>query len=387
MPSIAFFSHDNQYHTKATFVSQLAQAFERAGWESLRFLPRGGRLSPEDGQRLLDASPNATLSFNCIEGLEDGRFLWDITGIPHVFWNLDPAIYILDWTRSPRLFLPCVDQFDVDFLFQRGFERASFLPHASDPSLRTDPKRERPYDVVLLGSCYDHMALRQQWQERFSPSVSQLIDDAIDLFDAYPGIHFLQALTGALRGREEILQDSSLEDLAICIDYFIRGRDRLRLLQGIEHGQVHVFGDVHEWTQQGPGNWSLYKQALEGVQIHPAVSYLDALKIMKQSKICLNSSPQFLAASHERICNGLLCGAAVLSNSNRYLEKDFPANSGLALYSEEDFEESNARIGQWLEQPQLRYDEVQRGSEHIIAAHSWDRRVESLIPQILAMSP
>ncbi|MCB1136689.1 MAG: glycosyltransferase family 1 protein, partial [Chlamydiia bacterium] len=313
--------------------------------------------------------------------LPNGHFLWDYLETPHVFFNVDPVIYSLAFLDSPYIVIPCVDRFDVRFLEQTGFQRSFFCPHATDVDLVQAPTRDddRPYDIVLLGSCYDHEALRKHWQNKLSPEQIRVVEGAIDLLKADRFMHFLQAIGEAITREQIPGTQVSLDALCLYVDYYMRGWDRLELLKHIRGGQVHLFGGLHEWTDYGSSGWEGYASVLDRVVMHDPVDYPRALEILRQSKICLNSCPQFQYGSHERPLNGLASGCLVVSDWNRFWKEEFTGDSGLLLYGQKDWEWVNAEVAAYLADTDRRVSAVMAGQEVIRTHHTWDQRVALLL--------
>lgn len=376
--SITCITHDNQYQTKHHFTQALAQALEELGVPTQVLSLEGGKLDAAALKALRHTPPDFTFSFNCILPLPSGEFLWDLLDLPHVFWNLDPAIYVTDTLSSPRLHMPCVDAFDPQFLRSLGFHRSLFLPHGTHSQL-TSPRETRPYEVVLMGSCYDHEALRLQWQKTLSPKEILVVEGAIALLQASPQLHFLQALTSLIQ--QEGLEPGSYDFSALCtfVDYFIRGWERFELLSSLSGVQVHVFGEVHEWTDYHSQGWERYLSSQSSLTWHPPVPYSEALEIMKKSRLCLNSSPQFAHGGHERIFQGLAQGCALLTNSNPFIEEAFSLETGVSTFLHPQKEEVREQIQHWLAHPSQLEEAVEAGQKCVVQHHSWKQRAQTLL--------
>lgn len=331
----------NQYGTGVHFAKGLAAALERLEVSTRLFWVDDGHFF-HALHAILGDPPDLTCSFADIS--LNKKPLGELWQIPHLSWLIDPPIYFLHQLQGSYSYAACVDAEDLAFITRLGFPRGNFLPHGADVYHLTPVKVDRPYEKVFFGTCVDYEAIAEHWPKE----IRELLLAASAKVLSPAGITVLQAL-GELGVSPENLPYYHGE-----VDRFTRGKDRVELIRSLKD-PVHIWGE---------GPWEKY---LPGYPIHPPVSFDQALNIMKQSRVVLNSTPRFKAGAHERIFYALLCGAAVYTGENRYLTAELPE-----LYTYLFGEWETPSFDHWAEV-------ASAGQERVIASHTWDARAASLL--------
>lgn len=381
---VALFTFYNLYQSKRYFCFRLAEAFNRLGIETT--IIDGATLDRQREEFLRACDPKQTFftcSFNSMEPTPEGYFLADYTRVPHVAFLLDPAFNYRNVLESDNTVITCVDHFDCEYVKSKLFDRVFFWGHAVERELAPAQNQEKPYDVVFLGSCYDHETLRNFWREKMSVQEAQTIEDAIDIVLGDNQTPLLQGVEKALR--ESGLKFESDEDFennvyfyAYYVDNYMRGKDRTELIRSIKDAHVHVFGDVC-WRKEEPiYDWRYSLSGMKNVTIHPAVTFEDSLNILKQSKICLNSMPFFKNGTHERIFTGLACEALPITTDNLWIRDNFEHGKDLLIYRPQHWDEVNSWVNDYLKNPSKLKAVVEKGREKVMREHTWDVRVQQL---------
>lgn len=382
---IGFIVNENLYKSKHHFTYKFAEALKRQGLSTFVIDIEKGNFSSKDAARIRAQSPNLTCSFNTILPLADGNFLWDILQTPHLSILLDPVIYSMNLTKSPFSVISCVDRFDCDIVRSANFSNHFFFPHAVEKELVEESLQEdRPYDVVLLGSCYDHESLRTTWQKQFSKPICDAIEYAIDIVLTEPKTTFVQAILRAWNTFSLSPQNMDFIPIFTYVDHYVRGKDRYDLLRSLKGVNIHVFGSIFWEDNSKLRSWSHYLDDEKNITVHPPVAYEEALQILKKSKICLNSTPFFKNGSHERLFAGLATGCAVLSSENIFVRENFSPDEGVELYQHKQLEGANEAVQCYLGNESYRKEAVMRGRKKVATDHTWDQRAQQLTSE---MSP
>lgn len=359
----------NLYESKRHFALHLGEAMRRAGIE-VRMIDWMKEPNPTPAK----SPPDLCCSFNRVIPDKEGKFFWDGKRLPFLSILVDPALYDLNLTKSPFSYLSCVDRADLEFLDRVPFKRAFFWPHAVERELTAAPEQERPYDVTFLGSSYDPEGLRTAWQEKYPTEMQRKIEEAIEITLTEPLTPFWEAVRRVRVDAQDFLKICTL------VDNYVRGVDRLELIRAvakIPSIKVHVFGGSC-WREETPiMGWSHYLGG--NVLVHPAISYPEALEVMKQSKICLNSSPFFKKGSHERILAGLACGSFVVTTESEWVREQFLDGEELLLYRPKQWEAIQDKVAYFLGNETARKEAAAKGRLKVMQHHTWDNRVEELI--------
>ena len=314
---VCIFVTYNLYESKRYFCQKFAESLKRKGVAAHIFDMQNGNLN----QLAELTAPDIFCSFNRMQPLQDGRYPFEILKKPFIAFLVDPACYYSDYIFSKNIFISCVDKMDCSYLQNKGFQNVLFWPHAVEKELSytlTDP---RPYDVVLIGSCYDPEGLRQAWKARYSKEWITLIEEAVERTFYERNTPFWQAVDEAIKRQNHEISKNDRIRILTAVDNYMRGVDRFELITSIKDAEVHVFGGTC-WREEHPiAGWAQTLAKFPNITVHPAVPFKEALSIMKQSKICLNSMPFFKEGTHERIFASLALGSLPVTTDNLWVQK------------------------------------------------------------------
>lgn len=376
---ICMIVNTNAYETKRYYAKCFSKALERAGISVSLLDMTGQNFEMEHFRHIQDFNPQLTCSFNSILALSSGKFLWDYTKIPHWLINLDPVLYSLDLTQSPYSILSCVDRWEEQWLReQQSFEKTLFFPHATDSQLSFDPKADRPLDVVMIGSCYDHEVVKKRWPLSFDLEECAIMEEAVERVLKDHRLHFIQALDEGFQERKKTYPQERFRELCFCVDYYLRGKDRYELIRSLTDSEVHIFGGVHRDTFEEGRGWESYLGSLPHVTLHEPISFEKSLEVLSQSKISLNSVPSFKDGTHIRLFTGPMLGSLVLTNDNAYIREFFHPGEDILSYRYGEWESLRGSIAKVLSNEAKRREMVEAARLKILEAHTWDQRVQSL---------
>lgn len=364
------------YDVLCHFTRKLFEALVRAGF-SCRLLEGNNRfLTP------LESPPDCTICFNGALRVDDGKLFCDLIHLPHISCLVDPPFYFPGLTSSRYVVTTCDDRSGCEYLHGLHYPNAFFMPHAVERELAPDPNAQRIYDVVMLSTFVDYEKRRAEWKDRFPAPICRGMEEAAEIALQDEAISFpaalKQALAHCLDFQSPAERDSPLYQTIFSeVERYIKGRDKIELLDAIQDTPVHVFGssiDKQGWAQHCAGR--------PNVTVHSGVSYSDALKIMQKSKIILNSSIKNKYGAHERIFSGSACGAVVATNDNPYLREHFAANEEIILYRRSAFDQAAASIKALLSDEERRKEVAERARQKVLANHTWDHRIAQLFKDI-----
>lgn len=369
----------NLYESKRHFAQGLIQALNRREIETKIIDVQETPLDSKGIAEVQAFDPQLTLSFNTFLPSRENLYLWDILQIPHLYIHVDPALYAAHLTKSNFIIISCVDRKDVAALKSDQFPRTFFLPHAIERGIAYEENKERPFDVVFLGSCYDYETLRTIWKGDLPNEQIAFIEDAVERVLGDNHTSLADALVQAWSQTKLDPRTVDFPTLYKYIDYYSRGKDRVDLIRSLKHAKVHVFGDVAPDIPSCKKGWTHYLKDQPNVVIHPTVAFNESIEILKQAKICLNSSPFFKDGSHERILYALACGALPCTTDNLWVREQFVDGKDILLYQHHDLTQIEPQIASFLNNEQKRRDAVNLGKDKVLKKHTWDNRVEEII--------
>lgn len=376
-----FMPPKSQYQVLHHFTKELADALNRTGVRS-RIL----EAEREQPKRFLDElfkdPPDCTLSFNGLLPDKEGRFFCDLVRIPHVACLVDSPNHFLELTKSKYSIVTCVDRFSCDFFLGLDFPNVLFMPHAVDKDLiaASPLNAKRPIDVLMLGSFIDYEAIREKWKAQFNSAIYKAVEEAAEMALADKSLSSAEALAQAFdkivkTGQYVDLHQIDFLTLLDQVEDYISGKDRIALLKAIKDAKVHVVGAGGDKWKKSLGNRS-------NIIFQEPVSYDQAIELMKQSKIVLNSCPKIKRGAHERIFAGLACGALVITNQNTFVEEIFKPGESIVYYRSNHWEDVNEQINMYLSNEDKRKAIVEKGRTVIEKGHTWDHRAVQLIKEL-----
>lgn len=369
---------ENAYKVLHYITEMIAAALVRQGIQTRLFDSKIASDPVKFTSLVFSDKPDCTLSLNGLLPDEEGNFLCDLLGIPHIAYLHDSPQHFFSMVKSPYTVLCCIDQFHVRFLKLFGDTQVLFLPNAADASLEFDPGQKRPYDIVMLASYQDPDKVRSSWPEKYSSDVCQVLDEAAEMTLSRPQISFIEAFSECMKapvatGRidpRNIFYQEVFSDL----EAYIRAQDRLEVLYAIEDAKVHVFGE---------GDWkSFASKAKSKIQCHSPVGFSKALEIMKQSKIVLNSSPQLKYGGHERFYSSYMCGALPITAQYPFIEQDYHPGEEAVFYTPPNWGDVNEQVHYYLENESERMAIVEKGRHLTHEKHTWDNRIQTLLSEL-----
>lgn len=360
------------YHVLHHFAKKVCEALRRLGHDSQLF----------DGQERYTGSlrdaPDFTIGFNGgLPGVQGG-FWTDALQIPHVSCLVDPPFRFLKLRESPYIIVTSDDGFFAEKFRSAGFANLFFLAHAVEPELNHDPKEKRIYDVVMLASCIDFEKLAAEWKTKYPKEVIRAMIDAIEITLSDEVTSFVSAFEmtyNACAKNSKNTKVFSVDFMGVLsdIEMYIKGLERVKMIQAIRDVPVHIWGT---------GPWEKYMKNQPNAILHGEISYEESMKILKKSKVTLNSSLKNKEGAHERIFSGPPCGSLVVTSENRYLRETFQDEKSILFYRYRELNNLNDKVIEFLSDENKRLETVQKAHEIVLKHHTWDHRMSELLNNI-----
>ncbi len=318
--------------------------------------------------------------------IEDGINIWDHFQTP--FYNIlmdHPFHYKKALDTAPRqMTLLCMDRNHITYVkrFFPHINKISFFPHAGiatgtiEQNINNTVRlKERKIDVLYAGGLsryaaeglipdlgkikdFDAFALVKNALEKLIQNPDLTTEDVIE--------HCLEDINLKLNDQRlgEIITELRFID-SFAVSFYREQMVRVLAESGIT---VTVFGtgwDRCEWR---------HPNLVYGGEIPPA----GILELMKQSKVVLNTMTWFKRGAHDRIFNGMLAGAAVVSDESEYLKEHFINGKQLKMFSLQNV----GRLAQTVQDLLIHTDKAQSmadcGYQTSIQSHQWINRLRDL---------
>lgn len=367
-----------QYGVLHHFTKKLYEALMRCGVNCRLMEAEKNNPQPFLTQ-LFNDPPDCTLSFNGLLPDDEGRFFCDLIKIPHVACLVDSPNHFFSLIRSPYNIICCVDRFSCDFFKGMKHENVIFLPHGIEKNISFQPEKSREYDLLAPTSYIDYEAIAKKWNE-LSPALSKILHSAAEIALSSGNATYVEAVVESLQkgnNSPQTIQQLDFVELLDQLEMYIRGYERVHLIKAIKNTKIDIFGAGHSKSI-----WQRHLGKDNNVVIHEPVPFEQMLDLMKNSKIVLNSCPWIKYGTHERTLAGLACGAAVLTDSNPYMQQYFTDKQSILFYSGNDLSHLDSEVSSVIKNENLRQTIAKNGRDIVLQSHTWDNRAAQLIKDL-----
>ena len=335
--------------TLTYFSHEMAASFRKMGYQIFFFDIQAEYADTKRLSRFLKSGETAVITFNFI-GLSGEEFLLESESqsvfasrnIPVYCILVDHPLYYhkqLDET-IPNLTVFCIDRQHISYMkrFYKGIP-CHFLPLAGnflmdkEERISTDfiPYENREYEVGFIAN-YVHLPAIE---EHFTSQTKEYID-------------FYHEILNYLRLHPSEPLDSAME-------HFVR-----REIPEVTERELKV---------KHPENL-----ILNGSQLDSA----ECVKIIRNTKIALNTMPWFKDGAHDRIFTAMLNKAVSLTDGSIYLKERFCDGKDLVFYELEHLDALPEQVLSMLGHPKKMKEIIEYSYERALKEDTWANRAERL---------
>lgn len=378
------------YDTLDLFTEQLKKAFEGMGFKTYVYDAGCQEQSKENLLRLLEQGEIlACVTFNNLGynlDLPNGENMWNVYGIPYINILMDhPFHYEKSLRNAPATSVVLgTDRNHVKYIrrFHKNIGKADFLPHAGvELGGRHKLLSERGIDVLYAGALPIY-------------TVADMIPDLSSIPEV-DGAEMAQEVLGELvrhpkRTTEEVIEDylkTCRDDISeqriqqiivqmrfldsYATSFFREQAVRILVENGIRVTAYGTGWDQCDWSDNPHLNYG-------GKVLAPEI-----LPLMNNSKIVLNTMTWFKAGAHDRIFNGMLAKAVVVTDDSTYLRREFTDGKELVMFPLEELEALPERVFDLFGHLQSAQQMADCGYLAAKEGHTWKSRAEYIEESIL----
>lgn len=376
------------YDTLDLFTGELCTAFEAQGFLSYIYDTNREAESKAGLLALLETSKPgecAVVTFNNLGynlDLPDGRNLWEAFEVPYINILMDhPFHYEKPLRRAPETSIVlCTDRNHVRYIrrFYRNIRQTDFLPHAGvELGSRHKPLRERGIDVLYAG------ALPIYTVEKMIPDLTSIPEvDGEDMAQSVlgelvrnPEKTTEQAVEEYVKSVRNDVSDDRLQEIIVkmrFLDSYATSFFREQAVRILVESGIRVTAYGTGWDQC---DWSSNPcLAYGGKVLAPQI-----LPLMNDAKIVLNTMTWFKAGAHDRIFNGMLAGAAVVTDDSSYLKREFTDGKELCMFSLRELFALPDRVCDLFGHLERAQQMADCGYHSAKECHSWKKRAEYIM--------
>lgn len=391
------------YDTLDLFTDSLKDAFEKMGFSHFIYDATKEEESKKELLGLLQQRENQTFAVVTFNNLgynldmrkvsgakseesfensylgEDRVNMWEYYDVPYINILMDhPFHYEKPLRNAPSTSIVlCVDRNHVKYIrrFYKNITQVDFLPHAGVELGKKHKKiSERGIDVLYAG------ALPIYTVAKMIPDLSSIREvdgqkmagEVLQELVAHPEKTTEQAVEEYLQAKSVVLSPKELHDLVIklrFIDSYATSFFREQAVRILVESGVRVTTYGVGWNQC---DWSDNPYLDYGGKVlAPQI-----LPLMNNAKIVLNTMTWFKAGSHDRVFNGMLAGAAVVTDDSTYMRREFTDGKELVMFSLKDLGTLPERVFDLFGHEGRMQEMADCGYEAAKNSHSWENRAE-----------
>lgn len=378
------FQGQSQYDVLNTGTQFLAQEMNKAGIETITC-----NMNIVDTSEYLELTtefkPDFTLGANPVCYFFGELTHHEYTGIPHIVLLGDHPYHHIGNRALIRPNASTVFTIGPQAYYNRAFKQLGVTRYQIN---NHTPSKEHFYTsfenkifpTVFFGSISDPYklvdSLKEQSHELFQITnefimeITDRVSNSGKLLCDSIEVYFEKFLSEKNIVEEQIVRISKA--IFPYIDMFYRNFIRIITLQEFAENGVELWiftnGNVNEYFEKYPN-----------VKIKPAVSYIDCINIIAQSKVSLNVTPMF-NLSHERISNTLFNSTLLCSNEMSELVQRNPQIQKTSLfYNLDTIGEVTEKIKEISQNKVLYTQLVEAGKQLAENKFSYEKDIQGIV--------
>lgn len=388
------------YDTLDLFTDQLIEAFTEMGYESFVYdaanekqskeallaLLAGAELAKKDVSGLFAVVAFNNLGYNLDLNLGEEDILnqnyvnlWEHYGIPYINILMDhPFHYEKPLLKAPSTAIVlCTDRNHVRYIrrFFRNIRQTDFLPHAGvELGRKHKPLADRRIDVLYAGALpiYTVSEMIPDLTSIRELDAQKMAGEILQELAVHPEKTTEQAIEEYVDATGVSMSEEQLQRLIVkmrFLDSYATSFFREQAVRILVESGIHVTAYGTGWDQC---DWSDNPYLTYGGKV-PASQILP---LMNDSKIVLNTMTWFKAGAHDRIFNGMLAGAAVVTDDSTYMQREFTDGKELVMFSLKELATLPERVFNLFGHMDRMQEMADCGYQAAKSRHTWKNRAE-----------
>lgn len=377
------------YDTLDFFTEQLEAAFLEWKYDVFIYDARNPEISKKALLTLLvNQKGNAVaVTFNNMGyNLElDGVNVWEKFGVPYINILMDHPFHFerpLKDAPATAIVL-CTDRNHVKYIrrFYKNIRQTDFLPHAGiGLGRKHKPLKERKIDVLYAGALpiFTVTKMIPNLDEMYGLDLRDMMQEVLRELVVHPDKTTEQAIEEYVQAKtyaESGLSDEELRNVIVhmrFIDSYATSFFREQAVRSLVENGIDVTAYGVGWNQC---EWSSNPHLKYGGKVLAP----DVLPLMNESKIVLNTMTWFKAGAHDRIFNGMLSGAAVVTDDSAYLRHECTDGKELVMFKRSEIATLPDRVCDLFGHMEQTQEMAERGCRFAQENHTWKNRAEYII--------
>lgn len=307
--------------------------------------------------------------------------LWETYEIPYINILMDhPFHYEKPLRLAPETSVVlCTDRNHVKYIrrYFKNIHQVDFLPHAGvELGSRHKPLAERGIDVLYAGALPIYTVAKMIPDLSSIPEVDgQLMaGDVLAELVHHPDRTTEEVIEEYLKDRRSDIPDKRVQEIIVQMRFidsyatsFFR-EQAVRIL--VENGiRVTAYGTGWDQCEWSGSPYLDYRGKVLAPEILPS---------MNDAKIVLNTMTWFKAGAHDRIFNGMLAKAVVVTDDSTYLRREFTDGRELVMFRRQELGTLPERVFDLFGHLERAQEIADCGYAAARDGHTWKSRAEYL---------
>lgn len=305
--------------------------------------------------------------------------LWEAYQIPYINILMDhPFHYPKPLQKAPSTAIVlCTDRGHVKYIRRhfKNIRRTDFLPHAgAELGSRHKPLAERGIDVLYAGALPIYTVAKMIPDLNSIPEVNgeKMAQEVLGELVHHPEKTTEEVIEDYLKSQRNDISDARLHEIIVTmrfLDSYATSFFREQTVRILVESGIRVTAYGTGWDQC---EWSDNAHLIYGGKVLAP----EILPLMNDSKIVLNTMTWYKAGAHDRIFNGMLARAAVVTDDSAYLRREFTDGKELAMFSLKDLYTLPERVFDLFGHLSSTQQMADCGYHAAKEGHTWKSRAE-----------
>ena len=377
------------YDTLDLFTDELERTFTEWGYRTFIYEARMAEMSKGLLVKMLTEENGryAVIAFNNLGyNLEiEGRNIWEQFNVPYIDILMDHPFHF----EKPLQNMPhtaivlCTDRNHVKYIrrYHKNIRQTDFLAHAGiELGRKHKPIKERKIDVLYAGALpiYTVGKMIPDLREMYGINMQDMMQEVLRELVIHSDKTTEEAIEEYVRAvlpNENRLTEEQLREMIIhmrfldsyATSFFREQAVRILVESGISVTAYGVGWNQCEWSQNPYLKYG-------GKVLAPEI-----LPLMNDSKIVLNTMTWFKAGAHDRIFNGMLAGAGVVTDDSSYLKRECTDGKELVMFKRTEIAALPERIYDLFGHIDKLQEMADCGYAFAKERHLWKNRAEYIV--------
>ncbi|TWB19001.1 glycosyl transferase family 1 [Nitrospirillum amazonense] len=392
---IVLFKGQSQYGSLRLHIDQLAAALAAMGHEAIVV----DLLLPDGMARLNAALSQPVQFFYSLNGMGvdmrvGDQTLYDAVDSLFITLHVDHPVHLwprLEIKMDRRLIVSFLDESHVklvrDSFPPEHFAALSLMPPGANTSIPPAmPDEETLFqdwaarrDIPLLFTGTYRGTPRREWHSAERNFVTTLFDDAADLALSQDTLSLEDAIDQVMAVRDTSLTPASRTQLirkSREVYRYVEAYRRHQLLVTLNAAGVPLVVYGKGWEDRP---FPAFDWRGEG-------SFEETLRLLRRTRMVLNSNNNFVAGGHERVFAAQVNGAAVVSDTSRYYDRHYTDGRDMLFYRWTALETLPGRIEAAQADPAGLAAVARAGFRQAATHHTWDVRARHILDLFAAVN-